>query len=73
MLKRIPKHNYHHQPPHNFVSLQKASTDSCLLAIIYQFICIHRLAILSGSEPNNSQQMNALCTSIHWLAVFDVL
>ena len=36
MIKGIPKHNH---PPHNYtIKLQKASTDICQEANLYQFI-----------------------------------
>ena len=33
MIERIPKHNY--QTPHNFIKLQRASTDTCQQANLY--------------------------------------
>ena len=46
-----PKHNYHRSinpltTPSLSTKVQRTSTDTCLLANIYQFICIHLLAII---------------------------
>ena len=37
MNKGIPKHKYH-QPPHNSIKLQRATTDTCQQANLYKFI-----------------------------------
>jgi len=38
MITGIPKHNYHHQPPHNSIKLQRVTTDTCQQVYLWKFI-----------------------------------
>ena len=49
LIREIPKHNYHPSTPSQSIKIQRASTGTCLQANIYEFICIHLLAIIQLS------------------------
>ena len=70
MIKEIPKQLDYHPSTFSQFHVQRASTDTCQLANVYQFLRIHLLLLLSGSETDNSQQMNAykLVYVYSWLA-----